>query len=113
MSFCPKCRYEYERGTKICPDCGEELVDALPEEESEYGQETELALLHTTGNMIYVEFLREALKDNDIPCLLKREAPSLYGSGSVSTPFFDTKIYVPKSKLEEATKIKEQTVDNL
>ena len=113
MPFCPKCKYEYKLGIEACPDCGEKLVDSLPGEEWEFGEEVELALLHSTSNLIYVDFLKQALKDNGIPCLLKREGPSIYGSGTVPNPFFDTKIYVPKDKLEEAKRIKDQTVDNL
>lgn len=30
--FCPKCRYEYEPHIFECPDCGEKLVVALPDE---------------------------------------------------------------------------------
>lgn len=29
MPFCPKCRYEYKAGVKVCSDCGVELVDTL------------------------------------------------------------------------------------
>ncbi|ERI93567.1 hypothetical protein HMPREF1982_01651 [Clostridiales bacterium oral taxon 876 str. F0540] len=32
--FCPKCKSEYVKGIKICPECGEELIDELKEEES-------------------------------------------------------------------------------
>ena len=32
MAWCPKCKYEYVEGIEICPDCGCELVDQLPEE---------------------------------------------------------------------------------
>jgi len=114
MSFCPKCRYEYESEMEICLDCDEKLVDQLPEEEKQkFGEEAESALLHTTSNMIYVDFLKQALKDNGINYLLKREAPSIYGSGTVAGPFFETRIYVSRDKLEEAGKIKEQTIDNL
>ena len=31
MSYCPKCKYEYEPGITICPDCNEILVDVLPD----------------------------------------------------------------------------------
>ena len=113
MPFCPKCKYEYKPTVEVCPDCGEKLIDSLPKEEMEFGEEIELALLHTTSNLIYVDFLKQALKDNDIPCLLKREGPTIYGSGTVPNPFFATKIYVPKNKLQEAKSIKDQTVDNL
>lgn len=30
MPFCPKCRYEYREGIKICPDCEVKLVAELP-----------------------------------------------------------------------------------
>ncbi len=29
--FCPKCRYEYNPGIFVCPDCDEKLVAVLPE----------------------------------------------------------------------------------
>lgn len=31
MAFCPKCKYEYKDGIKVCSDCGVELVDTLME----------------------------------------------------------------------------------
>ena len=85
----------------------------MPEKESELSEGIELALLCTTSNMIHTEFLKEALKDSDIPYLVKREAPSIYGSGTVGGGFFSARIYVPKDKLEEATNIRDQTIDNL
>jgi hypothetical protein len=32
MPFCPKCRDEFQRWVKQCPDCGLELVDRIPPE---------------------------------------------------------------------------------
>ena len=32
MGFCPKCRYEYNPGVNVCPDCNEQLVSQLPVE---------------------------------------------------------------------------------
>lgn len=29
MPWCPKCKYEYVEGIKVCADCGAELVDSL------------------------------------------------------------------------------------
>lgn len=31
--FCPVCLYEYNQGVNQCPDCGEKLVEKIPEEE--------------------------------------------------------------------------------
>ncbi len=28
--FCPSCKYEYQEGIRVCPDCNEKLVDKLP-----------------------------------------------------------------------------------
>jgi hypothetical protein len=33
MSYCPKCKYEYEDSITVCPDCNTPLVDVLPEDE--------------------------------------------------------------------------------
>ncbi len=30
MPWCPKCKYEYRDGIKVCADCGCELVDEEP-----------------------------------------------------------------------------------
>lgn len=32
--FCPSCKYEYKPGVYTCPDCGADLVYALPPEHS-------------------------------------------------------------------------------
>ena len=32
--FCPKCKYEYVEGIKVCPTCDVELVENLPKVQS-------------------------------------------------------------------------------
>lgn len=42
MPWCPKCKYEYVEGIKICPDCKSALVDEVPdftEEIEQYEEE--------------------------------------------------------------------------
>ncbi len=39
MPWCPKCKMEYREGFTKCADCGEYLVDKLPEEEPEPASE--------------------------------------------------------------------------
>ena len=30
MAFCPQCKYEYQPGIQICPDCGDLLIEGVP-----------------------------------------------------------------------------------
>ena len=42
MAWCPKCRYEYRDGIKMCPDCKVELVDERPPIDNELsGKDTD------------------------------------------------------------------------
>jgi hypothetical protein len=112
MPFCPKCKYEYNPGIEICPDCDEKLIQSLPEEEPEeekkeeleFDKDLDLALLGAIDmmNPPYARFLKQSLEDSDIPCLVKRH------SGMVGM----VEIYVPKDKLEEAKEIKDQIINN-
>ena len=73
MPYCPKCRYEYEAGVGICPDCDEKLVEALPPEPDEVDEKifedwTALARLRSTQ---MAEMILEALRAKDIPAVLQ------------------------------------------
>ena len=42
MPWCPKCKYEYVEGIKVCADCGSKLVDSLNNiNEADYIEEDE------------------------------------------------------------------------
>ncbi|MCK4386278.1 MAG: DUF2007 domain-containing protein [candidate division Zixibacteria bacterium] len=105
--FCPNCKYEYKLGIEKCPDCGADLVEKLEESKPIVDEkERKLALLCTTQNFVYADFLKETLEKNDIPCLIKNEG------GMMSYPPTYAKVYVPEEKYEESRKIKEQVVDD-
>ncbi|MFZ5981537.1 MAG: hypothetical protein ACOYVF_12995 [Candidatus Zixiibacteriota bacterium] len=73
MPFCPKCRYEYEAGVFVCPDCDERLVALLPDDENEsddydqYDNWVQLARLSSSQSADMVE---EVLQEKNIPVVI-------------------------------------------
>lgn len=74
MPFCPSCRYEYEEGTVVCPDCDAKLVAELPplpddgdDAERSEGEWVALARLTSSG---MAEMVVEGLRAKDIPALI-------------------------------------------
>ena len=80
MPFCPKCRYEYQPGVSVCPDCNETLVASLPPETEEPSDEliekyedwVQLARLTSQPS---AEMIMEVFREKKIPAVL------LSGSG--------------------------------
>lgn len=123
MPYCPKCRYEYKPTVETCPDCGSKLVAKLRQKkrkkivtleisEAEVLSEPKLKLLYASSNLIYVNFLKETLKKNGIPCLVKKESMGLIPA-LVSQPLTDIRIFVREEDFGKSCEIKEQIVDNL
>ena len=77
MPFCPECRYEYKAGTKVCPDCGKELVNNLDEvdrETNKRDEERKWVPLASLTSEQYAEMLIEALREKKIPAVLESDA---------------------------------------
>jgi uncharacterized Zn finger protein (UPF0148 family) len=102
--FCPVCLYEYKEGIKVCPDCGEKLVDKLPEDQGEPLLET--AELIDVKNEVEAEYIKSVLEDNGIYSFLRS---NVLPSSRLS--FFSDKqkgigtIIINKEDLEKAKKI--------
>ncbi len=74
MPFCPSCRYEYKEGIIECPDCGDKLVESLPEEVQPAVDEERhidwVALARLTSSQ-YAEMVLEGLRAKNIPAVIK------------------------------------------
>jgi len=67
MPFCPECKFEYRTGIVRCPDCGTELVAALPSESAPPASREREVLLCTVQGEIHAKLLRDRLQLEGIP----------------------------------------------
>lgn len=115
MPFCPKCKYEYERGTTRCPDCDVELVEVLPElADRRRDDDVAAVLLYKTDDYMLAQLIVSALEEQDIPCWAKRLGMGRLGSsatGAITHSVYDVpktaEIYVHPDDLESAKEILE------
>jgi hypothetical protein len=84
-------------------------VEELEESKPVVEKEPRWALLCTTQDLVYANFIKETLERNNIPCLTKSEVGVIMFEPGLGY----TKIYVPEEKFEESKRIKEQLVDDL
>ena len=110
MGFCPSCRVEYLPEVTECPDCGEKLVDTLPDI-----PDIKWVALPNVPGIVYAQMVKEVLDREGIPCYIQ----SLWSSGglgvisSTSVPGVTAKIMVPETEYEKAKKIQESMVDHI
>jgi len=117
MPFCPHCRYEYQPDATVCPDCGAELVDKLPDRAPSAGAEPperRWKLLYNATARSAAEFLEGALKSAGIDCVVKYRGgyfgrAMAYGLGA-ATGVPDAEVYVSEEQFAEAEEIRRQTV---
>ena len=105
MPFCPKCRYEYVEGVKVCPDCDAELVDKLEEIEEDKPKETsgELVTVAEFAFPIEAQMAKLKLESEGIPCFIANEILS-----RLDGPIFEyypVKVQVVEEYAERAAKI--------
>ncbi len=99
MPFCPNCHGEFEDGVTACPDCGESLVEQLPDESE--AESEPLTLLVTAPDEATAAFWRSVLAEAGIQSpILSAEA------GGVINPYIRaTGIYVRESDASRAREL--------
>jgi hypothetical protein len=106
MPYCPKCQAEYKEGTTMCSDCEEKLVDKLPPPEDEgLDAEIKTVLLCQTNDIMSAEILEQALKDYNIPHIVRSSTGAYSGIGSISQVMKGVRIYVSETAKEKAIEI--------
>lgn len=113
MPFCPKCKYEYEYGVGMCPDCDERLVETLPDKEPSDEVETlaekydDWTLLAALNSQYTASMCHEGLLAKDIPTVLLSGTGHFGITGQMGISSYrpvegNYKVYVPKAFIEDA-----------
>ncbi len=106
MSWCPKCRYEYEQGYKTCTDCDTDLVDELaPIKENSYTEYDREVFLVSAANSIEAEVMEALLTSNQIPVLKKYKEAGAYLEIYMGATNFGVDLYVPSKLMVKAKEI--------
>jgi hypothetical protein len=71
--ICPNCRAEYQEGVRVCADCGEPLVSALPAEPPPPTGDLDLVEVLATYNPGDVAILRSVLDANAVEYFMHNE----------------------------------------
>jgi len=113
MGFCPKCRFEYQPGVNVCPDCDEPLVSHLP-------MSTMSAAVRPDDSWVgvcrvadhnHTGLAKGALDSNNIPSIVMSSQFSSYDGGrnlqSALTSGHGDILMVPREYVQEAELILE------
>ena len=103
MSWCPKCKAEYQTGIDSCNDCQENLVASLPENETE-PTNTESFLL-VVKDELEAGIIAAKLGEAGIPVLKKHPGTGEYLTLYMGYTPFGIELYVPTKALEAAREL--------
>lgn len=105
MSWCPKCKYEYREGFKICSNCNIELVEKLDEKIELIETFSQEEFLVTAKDELQANMIEALLNSNNIPVLRKYRELGGYLKVAIGTANFGVDIYVAKELIEEAKEL--------
>lgn len=111
MPFCPKCRYEYEPGLMVCPDCAITLVDRLSEKAViAQSPDDSWVVVGSVGSRTRSALAKGSLDSNNIPSIIlpaELSGQDLAVMTSLGGQGAQNVIMVPKEFQEEARMILE------
>jgi hypothetical protein len=82
VAYCPKCKYEYQPGIWVCPDCHETLVDKLPSTSSAAVTPDESWVpVGRVASQTKSEMAKGALDSSNIPSVILSSTFKAYGKG--------------------------------
>jgi hypothetical protein len=115
--FCPQCRYEYIDTVWICPDCGQKLVDHIPEEDTQMvdvEKHIRFVPLPDLPGRVYADMVKGALETRGIPCYVQPDgAGGVLRASGTGFPASSVQLYVPEDRLKECLEIQHQMLNHI
>jgi hypothetical protein len=112
MAWCPKCRSEYREGFDSCSECGEALVDELPDEQAEsptikkaFDDDDIPVFLVSAADNFEADILEGKLEAYGVPVMKQHKDAGGYLHIYMGASPFGIDLYVPSKLLEKAKEI--------
>ncbi|HHS12973.1 MAG TPA: hypothetical protein ENN03_04310 [bacterium] len=113
MGYCPKCRYEYEDHVHRCPDCNEELIESLVQEDPELAEKRFVPMPGLPGR-VYAEMVKSVLEKQGIPCYIRADGVTDTLGISGTSPVAGTvRIFVPEDRLKACINIQQNMLNHI
>lgn len=109
MPFCANCRFEYQEGISLCPDCNMPLVAELPPNTAATSPDQSWVAVCSVFNDLSSSLARGALESRNIPSIVMSSTFKAYGidaqytSQLLNSPKATNVIMVPREYIEEAS----------
>lgn len=103
--FCPKCRYEYCDGVRICPDCGEELVEILRDEDVTFDPAEEICVVCSAADEFEADVIISKLRAEGIYAARRFRGSDDYNRIIFGRTILGVDVLVGRRNLDKAVEI--------